>query len=119
MDCPLELVFHNMKPSAALKKLIQERTERLEDLHQHIIGCRVSVDQPNHAHRSGNIPEVHIEIQMPGQNLTVSHKHSNGGDALTAVHNAFDAMAIQIKEYKARKLGRVKQHELQEDTASE
>ena len=56
---------------------------------------------------------------MPGKNLAVSHKHSNGGDALTAVHNAFDAMAIQIKEYKARKLGRVKQHELQEDTIAE
>ena len=119
MDRSLELAFHNMKPSAALKTLIQERLERLEDLHQHIIGCRVSVDQPNHAHRSGNIPEVYIEIQMPGQNLTVSHKHSNGGDALTAVHNAFDAMAVQIKEYKARKLGRVKQHELHEDAITE
>jgi len=34
------------------------------------------------------------------------------------VHNAFDAMAIQIKEYKARKLGRVKQYEIPEDTAA-
>ena len=118
MDHPLELVFHNMNPSAELKTLIHERTERLEKLGQHIIGCRVTVDLPKHAHRSGNTPEVHIELQVPGQNLTVSHKHNHGGDVLTAVHNAFDAIAIQVKKYKARKADRVKQHELPEGTAS-
>ena len=118
MDRPLELVFQNTKPSEALKKIIHERMERLEKLHQHIIGCRVTVDLPSHARRSGDIPEVHIEIQVPGQSLTVSHKHNHGGDALTAVHNAFDAMAIQIKEYKSRKTGRVKQHELPEGTTT-
>ena len=118
MDRPLELVFHNLKPSAEVKKLIHERTERLEKLHQHIIGCRVTVDLPKHAHRSGAIPAIHIEIQVPGQSLAVSHKHNHGGDVLTAVHNAFDAIAIQVKKCKARKAGRVKQHELPEGTAS-
>jgi len=115
MDRPLELVFHNTKPSTALKRLVHERVERLEKLHQHIIGCCVTVGLPNHARRSGNIPEVHLELRVPGQSLTVSHKHGNSGDALTAIHNAFDAMTIQIKEYKARKTGRAKQHELHED----
>jgi ribosomal subunit interface protein len=117
MDRPLELVFLNMKPSAELKKLIHERTDRLEKLDQHIIGCRVTVNLQKNAHRSGNISEVHIEVQVPGQNLTVNHKHDHGGDVLTAVHNAFDAIAIQVKKYKARKAGRVKQHELPESTA--
>ena len=119
MDHPLELLFHNMKPSAELKKLIRERTEWLEKLDQHIIRCRVTVDLPKRAHRTGNFPEVHIEAQVPGQSLTVSHKHDHSGDVLTAVHNAFDAIAIQVKKYKARKAGRVKQHELPEGTATE
>jgi ribosomal subunit interface protein len=119
MDRPLELIFHNMKPSTELKKLIHERTERLEQLHQHIVGCRVTVDHQNRTHSSGNIPEVNIEIQVPGQSLTVDHKHIHGGDALTAIHDAFDAMAVQIKKYKARKTGDVKQHKVPEDTTTE
>ena len=118
MDRPLETLFQNIRPSAELKKLIRERTERLEKLDQHIIGCRVTVDLPKHGHRSGNIPEVHIEVQVPGQSLTVSHRHNHGGDVLTAVHNAFDAIAIQVKKYKALKAGSVKQHELPEGTTS-
>ena len=117
MDHPLELLFHNLEPSAELNTLILERTERLEKLDQHIIRCRVTVDLPKRAHRTGNFPEVHIEVQVPGQSLTVSHKHDHSGDVLTAVNNAFDAIAVQIKKYKARKSGRVKQHESSEDTA--
>jgi len=118
MDRPLELLFHNMKPSAEFKKLIHERTERLERLDQLIIGCRMTVDLPKHAHRSGSIPEIHIEVQVPGQSLTVSHKHHHSGDVLTAVHNAFDAIAIQVKKYKARKIDPVRQHGFPEGTAS-
>jgi ribosome-associated translation inhibitor RaiA len=110
MDRPLELHFHNMKPSADLDTLIRERMARLELLDSHILGCRVNVDLQNHTHRSGNIPEVHIEIQMPGQNLVINHKHNRGGDALTAVHDAFNAATAQLREYKARKAGQVKRH---------
>ena len=102
MDRPLELVFRNMKPSPELKDLVHERASRLEHLYQHIIGCRVTIELENH--RSGAIPDVRIDVQVPGRDLVVN-QHSRGGDALTSVHNAFDAAAQQIKEYKARKNG--------------
>jgi ribosomal subunit interface protein len=110
MDRPLELVFRNMKPSQELKALVHERAERLEHFYQHIVGCRVTIELENHTHRSGNIPSVRIDVQVPGCDLVVN-QHSRGGDALTSVHNAFDAAANQLKEYKARKTGHVKAHE--------
>ncbi len=110
MDRPLEIVFRNMKPSQILKDLVKERVERLEHLHQHIIGCRVIIELESNAHRNGTIPDVHIDIQVPGRDLVVN-QHSRGGDALTSVHNAFDAAAHQLKEYKARKIGKVKSHD--------
>ena len=86
---------------------MQERVERLEQFYQHIIGCRVTIELDNH--RGGTVPEVHIDIQVPGRDLVVN-QHSHGSDALTSVHNAFDAAQLQIKEYKARRTGHVKSH---------
>ena len=108
MDRPLELSFRNMKPSNELKALVHERAGRLDHLYQHIIGCRVTIELE--ASRNGTIPDVKIDLQVPGRELVVN-QHSRGGDALTSVHNAFDAAALQLKEYKARKFGHVKVHE--------
>ena len=107
MDSQAEIFFRNMKPSKELTQLVKERVERLEHLYQHIVSCKVTIGLQNHTHRTGNIPEVHIDIQVPGQTLVVNHAH-NEVDALTAVHKAFDAMGLQLKEYKARKMGHVK-----------
>jgi ribosome-associated translation inhibitor RaiA len=109
MDRPLELVFRNVRPSAELKALVGERVERLAHLYGHIIGCRVTIELQNKTHRSGNIPDVHVDIQVPGQTLVVNHHHQ-GGDILTSVHNAFDAAALQLKHYKALRKGEVKTH---------
>jgi ribosomal subunit interface protein len=116
MDRPLEFVFRNVKSTPELEDLVHERLKRLEHLYRHIIGCRVTIELQNQTHRSGNIPDVHIDIQVPGQNLVVNHRRP-GGDALTAVHNAFDAAALQLKAYKARKIGNVKQHDMPAEAA--
>ena len=114
MDRPLELAFRNVRPTPELEALVHERMERLEHLYQHIIGCRVTIELQNKTHRSGNIPDVHIDIQVPGQTLVINHRRPHG-DALTAIHNAFDAAALQLKEYRERRIGNVKQHEMPAD----
>ncbi len=40
MDIPLELTFHNVEPSDALKAAVRGHVNRLEQFHDHIIGCR-------------------------------------------------------------------------------
>ncbi len=107
MDDPLELSFHNMKPSAELEALVQEQVGKLELLHP-IVRCRVTVGLPGHAHQSGNIPEIHLEIHLPGRDITVNHKHGQGGGVPSAIRDAFNAAKEQIKEYKARRAQPVK-----------
>ena len=41
MDIPLELSFHNVESSDALKASVQAHVQKLEQFHDHIIGCRV------------------------------------------------------------------------------
>ena len=95
MDRPLELVFRNMEPSEALEMRVREGVKKLEQIYQHIIGCRVTIELQNHTHHSGNIPDVRIDIQVPGQDLAVNHQHSRRGDAMTTIHHAFEAGAFQ------------------------
>jgi hypothetical protein len=102
MDHPLELTFHNMKPSTELEALVREQASKLEQLH-HIVRCRVTVGLPGHAHQSGNVPEIHVEIHLAGRDITVNHKHDQGGGAQRAVRDAFGAAKEQLKEFKARR----------------
>jgi ribosome-associated translation inhibitor RaiA len=113
MDRPLELVFHNMKANDDLEALVRERAQKLEHLYDHIIGCRVSIELKNNSQRSA-VPEVHAEIQVPGQLLVVRQDESRARklrrepDVQTSIRDAFDALAIQLRDYKARKSANVK-----------
>lgn len=109
MDTPAELVFRNMPASKDLAQLVKEREDKLEHLYQHIISCRVTIGQQNRTHRTGNVLQVHIDIQVPGHTILVNHNPAEG-EAMAVIHKAFDAAAQQLKEYKARRMGHVKQH---------
>jgi ribosome-associated translation inhibitor RaiA len=110
MDSSAELFFRNMKPSQELAKLVKEQVEKMEHFYQHIIGCKITIGLANHTHRTGNVPDVHIDIQVPGDTIVVNHT-STEADGSAAVHKAFAVAMHQLKEYKQRKMGHVKSHE--------
>ena len=110
MDRPLELMFHNMDPSSEIDARVRMRVKKLEEIYQHIIGCRVAIDLEIIRHSSGETPDVHINIQVPDQEVIVSRHHNRGESASTTIDHAFDAAEFQLKEYKARKMGRTKHH---------
>ena len=109
MDTPAELFFRNMKPSQELTQLTKALVDKLDHLYPHIVGCRVTIGLQNHTHRSGNVPDVQIVIQVPGDTMTVN-QHPDQGDASVVLHKAFSVAGQRLKEYKARKYGHVKQH---------
>ena len=111
MDRPLEVVFRNMKPSTELETDVRARAARLDLFDKHIVGCRVTIELENHTHKTGYLPEVHIELEVPGKTITVNHKHEHGGDAFTSVREAFDSAARQLQEYTARKSVHVRHDE--------
>src|SRR5262249_26307630 len=115
MDIPLELSFHNMDSSDAMKAAVEEHVGRLEQFHDHIIGCRVVIEMPHKRHRTGqNIPDVHVILRVPGKELVVSREmarrvaRKNPADAYAALDNAFNAAVGQLKDYRRIIQGDVK-----------
>jgi ribosome-associated translation inhibitor RaiA len=115
MDIPLELSFHNLEPSDALKAAVRDHLSRLEGLHDHIIGCRVSIEMPHKSQKArGNQPDVHIVIRVPGKEIVVSKELAHAGhkksatDAYAVLDNAFAVAASRLKDYRRISHGEVK-----------
>ena len=115
MDIPLELSFHNIEASDALKAAVREHVGKLEQLHDHIIGCRVVIELPHKSQKAhGNQPDVHIVLRVPGKEIVVSkelahegHK-KNATDAYAVLDNAFAVDAGRLKDYRRISHGDVK-----------
>jgi ribosomal subunit interface protein len=115
MDIPLELSFHNLEPSDALKASVEAHVQKLEQYHDHIIGCRVAIEMPHKSQRaSGNQPDVHIVVRVPGKEIVVSKELAHAGhkksatDAYAVLDNAFAVAASRLKEYRRIAHGDVK-----------
>ena len=118
MDIPLEISFHNVSPSDKIEMLIREHVQRLEKIYPHLVGCRVSVEVPHKQHHSGNIPEVHIALRVPGREIAVSrepHKAKQRRATLniqSSMKDAFRAAEKRLKDFKQQQYGEVKAKEM-------
>jgi ribosome-associated translation inhibitor RaiA len=115
MDIPLELSFHNVEPSDALKNAVQDHVNKLEKFHDHVIGCRVSIEMPHRSQKAvGNPPDVHIVIRVPGKEIVVSRELKHDGhkkaatDVYTVLEDAFLVAQQQLKNYRRISHGDVK-----------
>jgi ribosome-associated translation inhibitor RaiA len=115
MDIPLELSFHNVEPSDALKASVQNHVDKLEQFHDHIIGCRVVIEMPHKSQKaSGNPPDVHIVVRVPGKEIVVSREYNHGGhkkaatDAYAVLDEAFLVAQKQLMDYRRVSHGDVK-----------
>src|SRR3974390_2138165 len=100
MPPPLEIVFHNLPPSTEIERLIRARVAKLEKFYPRIVSARVAVEAPHKNHKTGNIPEVHVELYVPGKRIVVRREHRAkerhaAPDARTAVRDAFDAVTLK------------------------
>ena len=109
MDEPLEIVFHNLKHSAAVEAAIRERFAKLEKRYDRLTHCRVSVEALRRQHRTGNLFQVHIDMLVPGAELAVSKQPQKAKeryadpDVYTSIKDAFAAAERQLKRFKRQK----------------
>jgi ribosome-associated translation inhibitor RaiA len=115
MDIPLELSFHNVEPSDALKNAVKDHVKKLEKFHDHVIGCRVSIEMPHRSQKAvGNPPDVHIVIRVPGKEIVVSRELRHDGhkkaatDVYMVLEDAFLVAQQQLKNYRRISHGDVK-----------
>lgn len=113
MVVPLEVLFRDMVPSAALEAKIRERAQELEQFYGEIISCRVVVEQHHRHHRQGNLFHVRIGLKVPGGELVASRdpgQHRAHEDAYVTIRDAFDAMRRRLEDHTRRRHGRAKTH---------
>ncbi len=114
MQIPLEIRFRNMSPSEALKTNIREKADKLEQLFDRIIACRVMVEAGHKHHKKGNLFHVRIDLTIPGHEIVVNKEpsqHHSNTDVYVAVRDAFDNVQHQLEHYVERGRGDVKRHE--------
>jgi ribosomal subunit interface protein len=114
MKLPLEIVFRNLDPSAAVEAKIRERAEKLETFYQDIMRCQVVVEADHKHHHKGNLYHVRIDLTVPDAELVASREpeeHHAHEDVYVAIRDAFDAIRRQLEDYARRRRGKVKAHE--------
>lgn len=102
MRLPLQVTFRGMGPSEALEARIREETDRLEELFDGIMGCRVLVEQPHRHHRQGNHFHVRVDLTVPGREIIASRDVAENlahEDPYAALEQAFHATRRQLKDH--------------------
>jgi ribosome-associated translation inhibitor RaiA len=66
MRTPLRITFQNTPPSDAIRRLIEEQADHLEQFFGRLTACHVVFKLPDGNHRTGGQFEVTVHIKMPG-----------------------------------------------------
>ena len=112
MRVPIEITYRNVAKRDEIEQLIHDKADKLNDFHDGIVSCRVSIEQDQESKRS--IKQFHVRISLrvpPGKELVV-HQKSDGegsGEFLrTVITEAFKIMNRQLKKQKQKQRAHVK-----------
>lgn len=118
MEIPLEVSFRGVERTHAIERLISEQAGKLEQVCDHIISVRVTVEKPQEHQRAGNPYRVRVIARVPpGHELVAARDpvERDLHDPLDKViREAFHALGRQVKEINQRQKGFVKRHPAQE-----
>jgi len=114
METPLEITFRNLDHSDAVEARVREKVGKLEQVFGRITSCRVTIDAVNRQHTKGNLFQVHIDVGVPGKQVSVGRNGKNHAheDVYVALRDAFNAARRRLDDHSRRKSGRVKSHEV-------
>jgi ribosome-associated translation inhibitor RaiA len=105
---PTDITFHGLDHSDAVEAAVGRWVERLEHFYDRIAKCTVVLQQPHRRHRHGSEFEITIVLEMPGPDITVSHRGDS--DIYVAVADAFRATRRQLLDRLDMRQNFVKTH---------
>jgi cold shock CspA family protein/ribosome-associated translation inhibitor RaiA len=118
MQIPLEISYRDVPKTEAVDNLIREKAKKLEQVCDHITGCRIAVERPHNNVKIGNEYRVRLDITVPpGHEIVVSKEPGKNDmhDSLTTViRDAFDAASKQLQKISAIQRRETKSHPEQE-----
>ena len=114
MELPLQIAFHNTRPSQAIEDKIRELADGLDACYDRIVSCRVVVDVPHRHHKEGNLYQVRIDLKVPGGELVVKCDPGDRAevrDLEVILNDAFDDARRQLDDHVRCLRGHVKSHD--------
>ena len=106
MQVPLDITAQNLALPKSVEVLIRSSVDKLDQLHDGLVGCRVVVEGPSNHHRNGGPYRVRIHMTVPGKELAVDRKEAP--ELKAAVRAAFEAARRQIVDHARVLKGEVK-----------
>ena len=87
MELPLQITWRGFSRSDGVEAAIRDAVNKLQHVHNHIISCRVVVEQVDHHKRRGRQYAVRLDIRVPGTEIAINHEHDE--DVYVAMRDAF------------------------------
>jgi hypothetical protein len=101
--------FRGMDAIPAAEELCQREAAKLEKVFSGIVRTRVTVTRETTKHRTGHIWSVHLQVEVPGEDVQVKQEPTQGKEAdelAPFLRQAFDRARRQLDErYANRKRG--------------
>jgi len=106
VQIPLQVSFRGLAHDDRVEAHCAEHVAKLEQLHDRITACRVTITQPNHHHSKGERVEVTVDTTLPGHEIVVHRDHTAArkpDDLLLAVNEAFEISRRRIDDYVSKR----------------
>ncbi len=103
---PILVAFRGSDPIAPAEDLCAKEAGKLERFHQGIIRSRVTITRESPKHHSGHVWSVHLQVEIPGDDVQVQVSPSAGKDAdelAGQIRLAFDRAHRQLEQRLARR----------------
>lgn len=108
MQLPLQVVFRDFPRSEAVEAAIRDKAEKLDQVFDRIIACRVTAALVQKHPHQGRQYNIRIDLTVPGSELVVNRDKDE--DIYVAIRDAFDHARRQLEDYARRQRGEVKTH---------
>jgi ribosome-associated translation inhibitor RaiA len=112
METPLRISFQGSDPSDALRQMIVEQVDGLEQLYGRLTACHVVIQVPDKHHRTSGLYSANIHMILPG-GIDINVDHTPQADdrfasPQFAVTDSFRRAKRLIKEHVQKQRGAVK-----------
>ena len=112
METPLRISFQGSDPSDALRRMIVEQVDGLEQLYGRLTACHVVIQVPDKHHRTSGLYSANIHMTLPG-GIDINVDHTPQADdrfanPQFAVTDAFRRARRLMKERVLKQRGAVK-----------
>ena len=103
MQIPAEITIRVTPKSDAIESQIRAKLDKLNTFYDHIMTCRVVVEQSQNKQHKGKIYNVRLDLTVPGEELVVNKVHNE--DVYVAIRDAFNAMTRQLQDFVQKQRG--------------